>query len=48
MAKSGEKPFANDVIEACESINNADRCELAVQFTDCMIKAAAAHPNGPK
>lgn len=51
LANSGEKPFANEIIEECQSVTNADRCELAVQFTDCMIKgaaAAAAHAKGPK
>lgn len=48
VANSGEKPFPNEIIEECLAIANADRCELAVQFTDCMIKGAAAHANGPK
>lgn len=48
LANSGEKPFPNEIIEECQSITSPDRCELAVQFTDCMIKGAAAHANGPK
>lgn len=47
MASSpGEKPFPNEAIDACSSVTNPDRCELAVQFAECVMKAASA--GGPK
>lgn len=38
---AGPKPFSNDIINACQSIENPDRCELAVQFTECLMNEVA-------
>lgn len=37
----GPKPFTNQMISACESIEDADRCELAVKFVECLMHGVA-------
>lgn len=41
----GPKPFTNEIISQCQSIENPDRCELGVKFTECLMNAVAK--NGP-
>lgn len=37
----GPKPYTNDIINECQAIENGDRCELAVQFVECMMNGVA-------
>lgn len=51
MAKApggGDKGPFNEVVDGCQSITNADRCELASQFDECMHKGFAAHHGAKK
>lgn len=40
------KPFTDEIINQCQSIGNPDRCELAVQFTECVMNGIAK--NAPR
>lgn len=46
--QGNEKAPFNEVVEGCQSITNADRCELAYQFAECMHKGFAAHHGAKK
>lgn len=38
----------NEVVAECQAINNPQRCELAYQLVDCLMKSYAKHGNAPK
>lgn len=38
----------NDVIADCQGIENPQRCDLAFQLTDCLMKSYAKYGNAPK
>lgn len=38
----------NESVNECQTINNPQRCELAYQVMDCILKSYAKHGNAPK
>lgn len=43
-----ERAAGSEVIAACQSIINPQRCDLAFQLMDCLQKSMAKNGHGPK
>lgn len=44
----GDKTPFDEVVDECQTLTNADRCELAAQLVECMHKGFAAHSGAKK